>query len=120
MRPGALTGTLRSSLRTGLAVGPLLPTAPEVLPAVHVVEEVRFGELVPGVSPREAPVADGQRQRRQQVPDDVMLVGHLTLAHHTQPRRLLGEGSGRAAYHHAATVLAVLEVPFKRCKTSAF
>ena len=50
----------------------------EAFPAVYVVVEVLFGEVMP----REALVSDGKGGRDEEVADDVGVFGHLVLAHH--------------------------------------
>ena len=62
----------------------------EAFSAVYAVFEVLFGEVISGVAPREALVADGQGERGEEVADDVVLVVNLAFAHYAQPGAVPG------------------------------
>ena len=87
---------MKRFLRPG-AVFPDLPLD-EAFSAVYGVVEVLFDEVVPGVAPREALVADGKGERGEEVADDVVLVVCLILAHHARPGGVPGWVAGRLAY----------------------
>ena len=66
---------------------------------VRVSEEVLVGQVVPGIPPREALVADGEAVRGEEVAHYEVLVGDLIVADHAQTRNLLGGEPGQIAYH---------------------
>ena len=99
--PARLSAGVASwNLETILKAGAVFSDLPldEAFSAVYGVVEVLFGEVVPGVAPREALVADGKGERGEEVADDVVLVVCLILAHHARPGGVPGWVAGPLAY----------------------